>query len=554
MTISSAFPLEPNSPGMTTVTASAGGAARGTPAAASGRFFSRRHVLGGGLAIGVGALLTACAGTPAGQLSALTGPPQRGGLLRVGLGGGGAADTLDAHIPVSTTDIARVVNLYEALLYRDDNFDLKPLLALSAKPSADARTWTIRLRQDVVFHDGRKMTSHDVAATFARIVDPKDPKRGASSLTVLDEVAVLGDHLLEFRLNTPTATFDDSLAQYSMGIVPADYDPLHPVGTGPFQYKSFTAGRRSIFTRNDNYWRGNEPHLDELHILNFSDDSALINALLATQVDAIGQVPLALLQVLESDPRVNILDSETGMWLPFTMRVDRAPFDDVRVRQAFRLVVDREQMVKQVLSGHGTIGNDIYALYDPGYPENLPQRVQNIERAKELLAAAGYPHGLDVELVTAPIQAGIVEAAQVFAQQALAAGINVTIRRVDTTTFFGDNYLKWDFAQDFWYTRNFLPQVNNGSLPTSPYNETHWANPRFLELVKQAKSTIDPTKRNELITEAQTIEYNEGGYIIWGHPNQADAYQRYVGGLVPNATGLPLSGFEFRRVWIGGQS
>ena len=553
MSTSASSSLEPKSPGRPAGITEAG-SVRGTFSAASARLLSRRHVLGGSMALGVGAVLTACTGTAATPLPALTGPPQTGGTLRVGLVGGGAADTLDAHIPVSTTDIARVVNLYEALLYRDDNFDLKPLLALSATPSADAKTWTVKLRHGVLFHDGRTMTSRDVAATFARIVDPENPKSGAASLTVLDEVAVLDDYRLEFRLNTPTATFDDSLGQYALGIVPADYDPQNPVGTGPFRYKSFTAGRRSLFTRNNRYWRDAEPYLDELRILNFSDDNALINALLATQVDAIGQVPLALLEVLQTDPRVNILNSQTGMWLPFTMRVDRAPFDDVRVRQAFRLVVDREQMVEQVLSGNGTVGNDLYALYDPGYAENLPQRVQNIDRAKELLAEAGYPNGLDVELVTAPIQAGAVEAAQVFAQQAMAAGINVKIRRVDTTTFFGDDYLQWDFAQDFWYTRNFLPQANNGSLPNSPYNETHWDNPRFQQLVEQAKSTIDPTERNALITEAQTIEYNEGGYIIWGHPNQADAYQRYVGGLVPNSTGLPLSGLQFRRFWLGGQS
>jgi peptide/nickel transport system substrate-binding protein len=552
MSIAAPSPVEFNSLGHPAD--SAGGAARAALAAASGHAFTRRHILGGGMAVGVGALLTACSGTPAAESSAVAGEPQSGGILRVGLVGGGAADTLDAHIPVATTDIARVVNLYEPLLYRDENFELQPLLALSAKPSADAKTWTVRLREGVLFHDGRTMTSSDVVATFARILDPESPKSGAASLVNLDEIVVLDDYLLEFRLNTATATFDDSLGQYALGIVPPDYDPAQPVGTGPFQYKSFTAGQRSTFTRNENYWQENEPHLDELRILNFSDDNALINALLAAQVDAIGQVPLAMLEVLEADPSVNILNSETGAWLPFTMRVDRAPFDDVRVRKAFRLVVDREEMVEQVLGGYGTIGNDMYGLYDPGYAEDLPQRVQNIERAKELLTEAGYPDGLEVELVTAPIQAGAVEAAQVFAQQALAAGINVTIRRVDTTTFFGDDYLQWDFAQDFWYTRNFLPQVNNGSLPTSPYNETHWANAKFLELVEEATTTIDPTKRNALITEAQTIEYDEGGYIIWGHPNQADAYQGYVGGLIPNSTGLALSGFEFRRVWLGNQN
>ncbi|MFJ4207895.1 ABC transporter substrate-binding protein [Paenarthrobacter sp. NPDC089675] len=512
---------------------------------------SRRLLLGTGMALGLGGLMTACRSGQPSVLASVSGPPRAGGRLRVGLSGGGAADSLDAHSPVSTTDIARVLNLYEGLLYRDENYELRPLLATSATASEDAKVWTVGLRNDVRFHDGRPMTSRDVAATFKRITDPKKPKTGASSLTVLDEVVVVDDFTVEFRLNTPTATFDDSLGQYSLGIVPADYDPTHPIGTGPFKYKSFSPGRSSLFVRNEKYWQNNEPYLDELEILNFNDNDALLNALLSTQVDAIGQIPLALLEVIDADPRISILNSETGMWLPFSMRVDKAPFNDNRVRQAFRLAVDREQMVEQVLSGNGRVGNDLYSPFDPGYPKHLPQRTQDIGKAKALLAEAGYPNGLTVELVTAPIQAGAVEAAQVFAQQAAAAGITVNLRRVDTTTFFGDGYLTWDFAQSFWYTRNFLPQVNNSSLPTSPFNETHWNHAEFARLVAEANATVNADKRNSLISQAQEIEYNEGGYIIWGHPNQADAYQRYVAGLVPSRTGLALSGFQFRRVWLG---
>lgn len=511
---------------------------------------SRRFVLGSGMAVGLGAALSACGQQPD-VVAAPTGPPQRGGTLRVGLSGGGASDTLDAHVPVNTTDIARVVNLYESLLYRDENYDLQPLLALSATPDDRAKVWTVTLRPDVVFHDGRPLTADDVVATFKRITNPDDPKSGATALTVLDDVVATAADTIEFRLNTPTATFDDSLGQYSLGIVPADYDPAHPVGTGPFKAKSFSPGRQSVFVRNGDYWRAREPYLDELVILNFDDDDALINALLSTQVDAIGQIPLALTEVIGSDPRIGILNSETGMWLPFTMRVDRKPFDDVRVRQAFRLVVDRQQMIEQVYSGQGRIGNDVFAPFDPG-TTGLPQRTQDIARARKLLAEAGYPDGLDVELVTAPIQSGAVEAAQVFAQQAAEAGIRVAIRRVDATTFFGDDYLKWDFAQDFYYTRNFLPQVDNSLLKDSPYNETHWDDPRFVTLVQQAKATLDEAHRNKLISQAQRLLWEEGGYIIWGHSNQADAFQQYVAGLVPNKTGLALSGFEFRRVWLGG--
>ncbi len=302
--------------------------------------------------------------------------------------------------------------------------------------------------------------------------------------------------------------------------------------------------------RNEHYWRPGRPYLDELVLINFGEDDARINALLSSQVDAIDQVPMALVEVLRSDDRLRILSSETGTWLPFTMRVDRPPFDDVRVRQALRLVVDREQMVNQVLSGQGRVGNDLYAPFDPAYASHLPQRRQDLAKARSLLREAGHPQ-LEVELVTAPIQAGAVEAAQVFQQQAKAAGITVHLRRLDTTTFFGENYLNWDFAQSFWYTRNYLPQVASGALPDAPYNETHWDDAEFQDLVDRARRTLDEAERTELLHEAQRIEYERGGNIIWGFVNQVDAHQVYVAGLVPDRTGLPLSGYSFGDVWLG---
>ena len=287
-----------------------------------------------------------------------------------------------------------------------------------------------------------------------------------------------------------------------------------------------------------------------MQLLNFNDSDALINALLSTQVDAIAQIPLALVEVIGADERMAILNSETGMWLPFTMRVDKAPFDDVKVRQAFRLVVDREQMIEQVLSGFGTVGNDMFGPLSENYPK-FPQRKQDIPKAKKLLAEAGYPDGLDVELVTAPIQSGAVESAQVFAQQAAEAGIRVKIRRVDATTFFGDEYLQWDFAQDFWYTRDFLPQVISCSLNESPFNETHWDDPAFNKIFDKVRGIPKVEKRRDVEHELQKMLYDEGGYIIWGFANQVDAYQKYVGGLVHNSTGRPLSGWRLDRVWIG---
>ncbi|RZQ63773.1 ABC transporter substrate-binding protein [Amycolatopsis suaedae] len=511
------------------------------------RRITRRQLLAGAALLGATPILSSCSGGA--TAAEPTGPPRRGGTLRVGVTGGGAADTLDPHIPSTNPDIARTVNLFEPLIGRGHEYQLEPMVAESVRPSPDARVWTAVLRDGIRFSDGRPVTPADVVATFRRVTDPDDPKSGAASLSMLDEVVATGARTVEFRLNEPSAVFDDFLGQYALGIVPADFTPDRPVGTGAFRLESFTAGLQSVFVRNEHYWRPGEPYLDRLVLINFTEDDARINALLSSQVDAIDQVPVALIDVLRSDPRMRILNSETGTWLPFTMRVDRPPFDDVRVRQAMRLLVDREQMINQVLSGQGRVGNDLYAPFDPAYA-SLPQRRHDVEGARWLLAQAGKPN-LDVELVTAPIQAGAVEAAQVFQRQAQEAGVTVRVRRVDTTTFFGENYLSWDFAQSFWYTRNYLPQVANGSLPDSPYNETHWNDPEFLGLVTRARRTVDSGQRAELTRQAQRIEHERGGNIVWGFMNQVDAHQAYVAGLVPDRTGLSLSGYQFRHVWLG---
>ncbi|QNP93463.1 hypothetical protein IA203_06025 [Corynebacterium wankanglinii] len=121
--------------------------------------------------------------------------------------------------------------------------------------------------------------------------------------------------------------------------------------------------------RNDNYW-GKAPLLDSVEIIDFQEEDAMLNALLSSQVDAIGNLNHSLARVIEADPRLSTLVSETGMWLPLTMRVDVAPFDDVRVRRAMRLVADRTQLVDQVYSGEGQLGNDMFSLYDPAYPKD----------------------------------------------------------------------------------------------------------------------------------------------------------------------------------------
>ena len=521
-----------------------------------------RGALSGGAVLAAGGVLSACGGGNessggggGGGSSPATGASanaklRAGGILRVGATGGGAKDTIDAHLPTADTDIMRVWNLYESLAVRTPDFsELQMLLAESIEPGKTTATWTIRLKPGLTFHNGKPVTADDVIFSLQRITDPKDPKVGAASIGYIDRKSLkkMDDRTVRLQLQFANSAFPDDIGQYFNSIVPTDYDPKNPVGTGPFKYESFTPGEQSRFTKFADYWETGKPHVDELVIIDFPEDAARVNALLGGQVDAIDNLPASQVTSVKGNPGLAVLISQTGAWQPFTMRVDASPFDDPRVRQAFRLIVDRQQMVNQVLSGQGRIANDLYAPYDPAYASDLPQRKQDLEQAKSLLKQAGREN-LSVELVTAPVFQGIVEAAQVFTEQAKGAGVNVKLRKVDSGTFYGDNYLKWPFAQDFWATRVYLTQVAQGDLPNSPFNETHWKDPKFVSLIQQARAEADDAKRKDILHAAQKMQYDEGGYIIQYFSNIIDAYSSKLGGFVEAKSGFPLGNYWFKNI------
>ncbi len=493
------------------------------------------------LALGSSELLAAC-GTDSGS-SGGGGKPQAGGVLVHGATGGSGKDTLDAHRPVTAPDIARINALYEPLLFWDNDYRLAPALAESVESSADALTWTITLRQGATFHNGKDVTPEDVLFSLKRVADPKAPTSAGGTLAeILDFDATKKSDAttVVVKLKTPYALLDTLLAEYTLGIVPEDYDPKNPVGTGAFKYKSFTPGKNSVFTRYDDYW-GDKALLDEVQIQDFADPSAQVNALLAGQIQTMDNLPYNLIDSVKKQGG-QIVQSESGAWVPFTMRVDSKPFSDVRVRQAMRLICDRQQMIDQALSGYGRLGNDLYGPFDVAYAKDLPQRTQDIEQAKSLLKAAGQ-EGLQVQLFTGDDIGSVAPAtAALFVQQAKQAGVDVKV--VKKNPFYGDDYLSYPFAQDFWNTRLYLPQAQVCALKSGTYNETHFDDPKFAGLIASAAQETDEAKRNSLLQDAQQIEYDTGGYIIWGFRDQIDAVGSKVQGIEPSRY-LPLGGYKF---------
>jgi peptide/nickel transport system substrate-binding protein len=491
-------------------------------------------------ALGSADLLAACSSGSSGG---------GGGILVHGATGGSSKDTLDAHRPVQNADIARCLQLYEPLLYWDADYQAQPSVADSIEPSSDAMTWTVKLRKGITFHSGKEVTPEDVLFTLHQVAGKTPTSAGVALAPIIDfnGTKKVDASTVVIKLKTPYAVLDYLLAEYTFGIVPTDYDPNKPVGTGPFKYKSFSPGKNSVFTRYDGYW-GDKAHVDEVHIQDFADPSAQINALQSGQIQTIDNLPYNLIKSVKGQG-AQVLQGGGGAWVPFTMRVDSKPFTDVRVRQALRLIVDRQQMIDNALSGYGELGNDLYAPFDPAYAKDLPQRQQDIGQAKSLLKQAGQ-EGLQVQLFTGDdINSVAPAAANLFKQQAKAAGVDVKV--VKKNPFYGDDYLSYPFAQDFWNTRNYLPQAAVSVLKGGTYNETHFdkasAYPKFAALIAKAQAETDEGKRNSLLQDAQKIEYDEGGLIIWGFRNLVDSVSSKVQGLT-HSKYLPLGNYNFKTV------
>ncbi|MGA8681652.1 MAG: ABC transporter substrate-binding protein [Acidimicrobiales bacterium] len=541
------------------------------------RSYSRRDFLrgtiGGAAAVGVGGLLGACgsnSSTPTTSPSpSAAGKPVRGGTLRLGCTGGGSSDTLDVQAGVNTVDFARSPQISNCLYEWNYDAVAVPALATLVEPNSDASVWTIHLRQGVLFHNGKEMTSEDVIYSLRRIADPKLGLAGASGIASLDMSTIKADGkytvIAPCKPGLKFSVLPDNLTGWGeMSIIPAEgYNPQKPIGTGAFKYESFSPGVESVFSRFDNYWQDGAdgkplPYLDSVRIYDVADETAQVDGLTGGSFDCIDLLSYGSIATIRSSGQlVNVSDG--GGWVPFTMRIDVPPFNDNNVRQAMRWLVDRPEMRLQVFGGYGLIGNDVFGIVDPDYPV-FPQREQDIPRAKSLLAKAGVSK-LNVTLVTSDIHEGAIPSATVLKTQAAQAGVTVNLNTVTPTAFFGKQYLSWTFAQDWWSANHYLRQVSYSELPTSPWNETHWASPaanpqpagtgqRYLNLYTQALSTVNDGVRKEIIHEMGQLDYEYGGYIIPYFSPVISGYGKNLVGVVSTNTGDSLSEYLFKNFWF----
>jgi peptide/nickel transport system substrate-binding protein len=518
-------------------------------------YVDRRAFLAGGAgALGLLAL-TACSASSSSNTPSLSpnasgavGTPKRGGTLAVG-SLGSSKDTLDAHQSSTDMDQQRCQNLYDSLSFLSGSlpYHTEPALAESIELTPDAMGATVRLRSGVEFHNGTTLSADDLIFTMQRILNPAKYGRAHTSFVAVDPSALKKLDPLTVRLTfkTPDSLFAQRWGSASTSILPVGFDPLKPVGTGPFMFKSFTPGSRSVFVRNPNYWIKGQPYLDEVDIIDFADDTSRTAAVLSGQIQALDGIDPSLLGQVSS-AHLQTLVTKSGFYQPITMRVDLPPFNDVRVRQAFRLMVDRQAMITQAYSGYASIANDMPDPADPGYPV-LPQRVQDIAQAKSLLKAAGHD-GMSVTLTTAPENGSLVNSAQVFAQQASAAGVNVKITNL-TPTAYDANFTNWPFTNGYWAAGIIGTGYASRFLAGGGSNDSHWDDSTGVGIYDQLLKQTNPAMQKELAGELLKRFYDSGPDIIHTFKQNIDAYSSKLTGFVPfNSNGWSLGSWRYRLV------
>lgn len=444
------------------------------------------------------------------------------------------SESLDPASPTQFT--AAMVLLYNRLARLDQAGVPQPELATEWQANDDATAWTFSLRDDVTFHDGKPFTAADVAYTIAHILDPNIESPQAALLGLIASVETPDDQTVIFQLSQGHADFPMLLTHRATAIIPensAETIGTTGIGTGPFVLETLAADGTTTLTANDGYWKG-EPRLAGVELIALPDGEARALAEQSGQIDILFEATPTQAELFAGDDSYTVLRFPSGSWSTLVMRTDTPPFDDVRVRQALRMVANRDAIVALVMNGEATVSCDTPVAPNDAYRWN-GECPQDIEGAKALLAEAGYPDGIDVTLYTSSSTSQMIPLAEVYQQQAAAAGINVSLEVVPADSYWSEVWLVEPFFASFWRERTADQILNENWRSTAKWNESYYKNPAYDQLLDEARTELDFAARRELYQAAQQLLAEEGGHLIPYHVNQFHVVNNQVSGVPAQA-------------------
>ncbi len=478
----------------------------------------RRGFMTGALALGLS--LSAATGF---VKAAEAATPKKGGRMRQALTGGGTSDSLDPGQILDTYMInVSFGQVRNNLTEIAPNGDLVGELAEGWEASPDAKTWAFKLRKGVEFHNGKTLDSADVVASLQHHLGEGSKSAAAGILEGIETVKADGKDTVVVQLSGGNADFSFLMSDYHLGICPANADGSldwqSGQGTGGYSLAEHEPGIRTLTKRNPNYWKEGRAHFDEIENAQVADSNARTNGLQTGEFDIITSADAKTVHLLGKTPGLKVLQTSGNKHFVLPMHTNTAPFDNNHVRLALKYAVDREQWLKLILRGYGSLGNDSPIGPANTYhatEEEMPQRQYDLDKAKYHLKQAGLS-SLKVQFHAAETGfPGSIDAGQLFRESAGPAGIDIEVVREPDDGYWSNVWLVKPWSAGYWGGRPtedyMFSQVYSSG---APWNETKWEHARFNELLIAARSELDTKKRREQYVEMQRITSNEGGALI----------------------------------------
>jgi peptide/nickel transport system substrate-binding protein len=465
----------------------------------------------------------------------------KGGTIRIGMR---CQDLKSPHTYswVESSNAGRLV--YDYLTTTGVDNVTRPSLLEKWEADEDLKTWKLHLRRDVKWHNGRQFVADDVVWNLKRVLDAKtgssvvglmkgfiledyetgekddkgNPKK-STRLWDANAIQKIDDFTVQLNGKTPQLAVPEQLFHYPLLIMDPESNGVHKVGangTGPFQMVEDDVGRRQVYKPNKAYW-GVGPYVDEWQYIDLGDEAAAaLSAVASKQVDGLYLGEIAQLDTMKQLSHVEMYSVGTAYTAVARFHPVK-PFDDKRVRQAMRYAVDATEVLKISYRGLGTAGEHHHvAAVHPEYAK-LPPFTRDVAKAKKLLAEAGYPDGIDVEIAARPQPDWELVAVQTMVEQWKDAGIRVKINVMPSTQYW-DVWTKVPFGFTTWAHRPLGVMTLGLAYRTGvPWNESAYANPEFDKLLTQAEGLLEVDKRREVMAKLEAILQDDGPIVqpVW---------------------------------------
>ncbi len=445
--------------------------------------------------------------------------PKKGGHFIIGMSGGSTTDSMDPGTLVSNMNQNVNWQIRNCLVEIDHNFNAIPELAESWGSTPDAKVWTFKLRKGIEFHNGKTMTAEDVVFSINHHLGEQSKSAAKGYLKSIENIKADGKHEVIFELSGGSADFPFIMGDYHLTICPAGTKGPEwekGIGTGGYILENWEPGVRAFSKRNPNYWKDGRAHFDEIETLSIADTNARTSALKTGQIHYMDRVELKTVHLMKKSPGINVSAITGTAHYTIPMLVDQKPYNDNNVRMALKLAVNREKLVKQILRGYGEPGNDHpIAPVNKYYAKELEQRKYDPEKAKFYMKKAGMlDHTFNLHAADAAF-AGAVDAAVLIKEQAKKAGININVIREPNDGYWSNVWMKKEWSMCYWGGRPIEDMMFSVAYSAgAPWNDTHWKNKRFNELLINARAELDTDKRRKLYGEMQEICRNDSGTIV----------------------------------------